>query len=336
MLLCLRFVFLFLIPFYFLGQVGWLLKLWEYFIVSTMRITYQIKNPISCLIISLEATCPMPCDTVYIQGVPVYLKWSKPWYSFWCKVSAETTLGDNTLHAAAAAIPTEDKWWRTGLTHRPDWKANSKRGNSLKPMRQFSHLPLDADSNVFTVNSACDLSCPWFLFWLCWVFTVTCGILVPCPRTELGPLVVTVLSLSHIQLFATPWTVTCQAPLSMEFSRQESWSGLPFPSPGYLPDPGIKPASSALAGGFFTTEPPGKLTMNFKRLNMRNFIYLWSKWQIFQEKIIDICQALEWASWLFSLWEDLQFPPRQRSTYPSAQEEKKKGNKSLTCVIVDA
>ena len=70
------------------------------------------------------------------------------------------------------------------------------------------------------------------------------------------------------------WTAACQAPLSMEFSRQEYWSGLPFPSPGDLPDPRIKPASSSLAGGSFTTEPPGKLTMNFKRLNMRNFIYL--------------------------------------------------------------
>ena len=59
----------------------------------------------------------------------------------------------------------------------------------------------------------------------------------------------------------TPWTVAHQAPLSMEFSRQENWSGLTFPSPGYLPDPGIKPKSStspALAGRFFTTEPPGK------------------------------------------------------------------------------
>ena len=56
----------------------------------------------------------------------------------------------------------------------------------------------------------------------------------------------------------TPWTVVCQAPLSMGFPRQEYWSGLPFPSPGDLPDPGIKPASPALAGGFFTTEPPGK------------------------------------------------------------------------------
>ena len=45
---------------------------------------------------------------------------------------------------------------------------------------------------------------------------------------------------------ATPWTVACQAPLSMEFSRQEYWSGMPFPSPGDLPDPGIKPLSPAL------------------------------------------------------------------------------------------
>ena len=57
---------------------------------------------------------------------------------------------------------------------------------------------------------------------------------------------------------ATPWTVVRQAPLSMEFSRQEYWSGLPFPSPGDLPDPGIKTASFAGAGGFFTTVPSGK------------------------------------------------------------------------------
>ena len=61
---------------------------------------------------------------------------------------------------------------------------------------------------------------------------------------------------SHVQLFATPWTVADQAPLSMGFSRQESRSGLPCPSPGDLPNPGIKPTfltSPALAGGFFTT-----------------------------------------------------------------------------------
>ena len=60
---------------------------------------------------------------------------------------------------------------------------------------------------------------------------------------------------------ATPWTIARQAPLSMGFPKQEYWSGLPFPPPGDLPDPGIKPASPAspaLAGGFVTTEPPGK------------------------------------------------------------------------------
>ena len=68
-------------------------------------------------------------------------------------------------------------------------------------------------------------------------------------------------SLSHVQLFAIPWTVAHQAPLSMELSRQEYWSGLPFPHPRALPDPGIKPvclASPALVGGFFTIEPPGE------------------------------------------------------------------------------
>ena len=52
--------------------------------------------------------------------------------------------------------------------------------------------------------------------------------------------------LSHVQLFATPWTVAHQAPQSMEFSRQEYWSGVPFPSPGDLPNPGIEPGSPAL------------------------------------------------------------------------------------------
>ena len=68
-------------------------------------------------------------------------------------------------------------------------------------------------------------------------------------------------SLSFVPLFATPWIVARQAPLSMGFSRQEHWSGLPFHSPGDLPNPGIKPKSSAspaLTDRFFTTESPGK------------------------------------------------------------------------------
>ena len=55
-----------------------------------------------------------------------------------------------------------------------------------------------------------------------------------------------VKSLSHVRLFATPWTAAYQAPLSMGFSGQEYWSRLPFPSPGDLPDPGIKPGSPSL------------------------------------------------------------------------------------------
>ena len=61
---------------------------------------------------------------------------------------------------------------------------------------------------------------------------------------------------SHVQLPVTPWTVARQAPLCVGFSRPEYWSGLPWPPP--LPSPGIKPASLALAGGFFTIAPPGK------------------------------------------------------------------------------
>jgi len=63
--------------------------------------------------------------------------------------------------------------------------------------------------------------------------------------------------LSHVQLFAIPWTIAHQPPLSVDFFRQEYWNGLPFPPPGDLPDPGIKPLSPASAGRFFTTEPPG-------------------------------------------------------------------------------
>ena len=78
---------------------------------------------------------------------------------------------------------------------------------------------------------------------------------------ELNPAewrVVVVYSLSRGRLFATPWTVARQARLTLRFPRQDYWSGLQFPSPGELPDPGIEPASPELAGGFFTTKPTGK------------------------------------------------------------------------------
>ena len=70
--------------------------------------------------------------------------------------------------------------------------------------------------------------------------------------------------LSRVQLCAAPWTVACQAPLSMGFSRQEYWSRGPFPTPGDLPDPGFEPeslASPALVGRFLTAAPPGNPTV---------------------------------------------------------------------------
>ena len=66
-------------------------------------------------------------------------------------------------------------------------------------------------------------------------------------------------SLSRVQLFATPQTVAYQVPPSMGFSRREYWSGLPFPSPGDFPDPGIEPGSPALRADALPSEPPGKL-----------------------------------------------------------------------------
>ena len=69
---------------------------------------------------------------------------------------------------------------------------------------------------------------------------------------------VKVKSLSHVRLFATPLTVAYQAPPSMGFSRQEYWSGVPVPSPGDLPDPGIEPGSPAFQADALTSEPPGK------------------------------------------------------------------------------
>ena len=65
-------------------------------------------------------------------------------------------------------------------------------------------------------------------------------------------------SLGHGKLSAVPWTVAHRVPVSMEFSRQEYWSGLPFPSPVFLPDPGIKSGSPALQADSLPSEPPGK------------------------------------------------------------------------------
>ena len=89
--------------------------------------------------------------------------------------------------------------------------------------------------------------------------------------------------LSHVLLCATPWTVACQAPLSVGFPRQEYWSGLPFSSPGDFPYPGIEPRSPVLQAGSLPSEPPGKPILTGKMTNsafpfricVDSFYFLW-------------------------------------------------------------
>ena len=87
---------------------------------------------------------------------------------------------------------------------------------------------------------------------------------------------VNVKSLSHVWLFATPWTVAGQAALSMGFSWQEYWSRLPFPSPGYPPNPGIQPVSPELQADVLTSEPP-----------VFGFVYICAIAALFCSKITD-------------------------------------------------
>ena len=85
-----------------------------------------------------------------------------------------------------------------------------------------------------------------------------------------------VRSLSLVRLFAILWSIVHQAPLSVGFSRQEYWSGLPFPSPGVLPNPGIEPRSPALQADALTSEPPGillKIVSYYKYLFTHIFIW---------------------------------------------------------------
>ena len=81
--------------------------------------------------------------------------------------------------------------------------------------------------------------------------------------------------LSHVQLFVTPWTVAHQASLSRGFSQQEYWSGVPFPSPGDLPDPRTEPTSPALAGRFFTTAPKALIKSRVCIKIELKFVYLY-------------------------------------------------------------
>ena len=95
---------------------------------------------------------------------------------------------------------------------------------------------------------------------------------------------VVVESLSHVQLFAILWTVAHQVPQFMEFSRQEYWSELPFPTPEDLPDPETEPTSAAFAGRFVTPVPPGKSIW----VNIKDYLFFLIslsgncvKWQLY-------------------------------------------------------
>ena len=131
---------------------------------------------------------------------------------------------------------------------------------------------------------------------------------------------VKVKSLSRVQLFATPWTVAYQAPPSMGFSRQEHWSGLPFPSPGHLPNPGIEPGSPALEADALTSEPcrcflimfPYSLSTTYfsslSNFNMYLFMVLGSYrmtlilsvWQFWNGEIIKWTEQLLYTGFPFS------------------------------------
>ena len=98
--------------------------------------------------------------------------------------------------------------------------------------------------------------------------------------------------LSHSVPFVTPWTIVHQASLSLEFFRQEYWSGLPFPIPGDLIDPGLKPvflASPVLAGASFTTVPPGKPMESISHSEFNQVSHSWMIGYVVRKIILWAC-----------------------------------------------
>ena len=130
----------------------------------------------------------------------------------------------------------------------------SHKGNS-RILSLLQHIFLTQESNQGLLH------CKWILYELSYQG----------PPDDLQK----VKSLSLVQLLATLWTVTGQAPLSMGFSRPEYWNGLPFPSPGDLPNPGTKPGYPALQADTLPSEPPGRATLIVNALDLaigtRNF-----------------------------------------------------------------
>ena len=155
-----------------------------------------------------------------------------------CNADFFTTPGQVSLRALALAIPTA---WNT-------CPLNTSRAHSVTFIFLF---------NLSLLGGICSSS-----FSQCYLSSLPAVVKQqPPPSIPASFSLMGAQSLSHVRLFAASWTVACQTLLSMEFSRQEYWNGLPFPSLGDLPDPGIKPASlvsPAMAGGFLTTAPPAK------------------------------------------------------------------------------
>ena len=152
-------------------------------------------------------------------------------------------------------------WWFGGWTRSNGTDAQSQvvpsvpSPDRLAPQMQASH-PLS--STLFCNSYLCVL--PVCRMWAAWEQQRCLALCSEqCRAWHVNSERKKVKSLSHVPLFATPWTVAHQAPLSMEFSRQVYWSGLPYPSPGDLPDPGIEPRSPALQADALPSEPPGKL-----------------------------------------------------------------------------
>ena len=92
----------------------------------------------------------------------------------------------------------------------------------------------------------------WWSDFVFWADFITAYLRLPCEKSKCQ-------LRNRVQLFVTPWTIALQIPLFIEFSRQEYWSGLPFPSPGDLSYPGIKPGCPAFRADSLLSEPPGKL-----------------------------------------------------------------------------
>ena len=118
-------------------------------------------------------------------------------------------------------------------------------------------------------------------------------------------------SLSRVRLFATPWTVAYQFPQSMEFSRQEYWSGLPFPSPGDLPNPGIKPRSSTLQADCLPSELPEKPLVRIK--NARPIFFL------------SLQFSTQWYVYLY-IFKEKKIPKKTKNCKTKQQTNKTKTN----------